>query len=104
MIAGGVIGAIGAIGSALSAFVPALQSTGINGGLSGLAMDITITHYFSILVDEDRENHGRPLCKLRTLGTLPGYQLIQEGDVVMDGTDTERAAVKALLEGGYYFE
>ena len=104
VIAGGVIGALGAVGSALTSFIPALQSTGINGGLSGLAMDITITHYFSILVDEDLENHGRPLCKLRILGTLPGYQLIQEGDVVMDGTDTERAAVKALLEGGYFFE
>lgn len=104
MIAGGVIGAISAIGSALTAFVPALQSTGINGGLSGLAMDITITHYFSILADEDRANHGRPLCKLRVLGTLPGYQQVQEGDVDMAGMDSERAAVKALLEGGYYFE
>lgn len=104
VIAGGVIGALGAVGSALTSFIPALQSTGINGGLSGLAMDITITHYFSILVEEDRENHGRPLCKLRTLGALPGYQLIQEGDVEMSGTDSERAAVKALLEGGYFFE
>ena len=92
------------IGNAASAFVPQLQSSGINGGLSGLDTDITLTHYFSILVDEDLENHGRPLCKLRTLGALPGYQLIQEGDVVMGGTDSERAAVKALLEGGYYFE
>lgn len=101
---GAMIGAAAMIGNAASAFVPQLQSSGINGGLSGLDTDITLTHYFSILVDEDRENHGRPLCKLRTLGTLPGYQLIQEGDVVMSGTDSERAAVKALLEGGYYFE
>lgn len=92
------------IGSAVNAFIPNQSSIGGNGGFSELRgkANLYYEHYFP--VDEDLQNAGRPLCEMRVLSSLPGYQLIMDGDVQISGTAGEQAAVKSFLEGGYYYE
>lgn len=93
-----------AIGSAVSAYKPLISSIGGNGGFSDLNGFVELQHSFFYPVDEDNANAGRPLCEIRQLSTLPGYQLIMDGDVNIAGTAGEQAMIKSYLEGGYYYE
>lgn len=93
-----------AIGSAVSAYKPLISSIGGNGGFSDLNGFVELQHSFFYPVDEDNANAGRPLCEIRQLSTLPGYQKIMDGDVTIAGTAGEQAMIKSYLEGGYYYE
>ena len=93
-----------AIGSAISAYKPLLSTMGGSGGFSDLNGKVQLQQSFFYPVDEDIVNAGRPLCETRTLSTLSGYQKILDGDVQIAGTAGEQAAVKAFLEGGYFYE
>lgn len=101
---GAAVGAFASIGNAASAFVPQLQSSGINGGLSGLDTDITLTHYFSIIADEDLINNGRPLCKFVQLGSLSGFTVCESGELNIECMDKEREQIAAYLTEGFYIE
>lgn len=96
--------AANAIGSAVSAYKPLLSTVGGSGGFSDLNGKVQLQQTFFYQVDEDNANKGRPLCELRQLSTLSGYQQIMDGDVIIAGTAGEQAAVKAFLEGGYFYE
>lgn len=93
-----------AIGSAVSAYKPLVSSIGGNGGFSDLNGLVELQQSFFYPVDEDNANAGRPLCEIRQLSTLPGYQKIMDGDVTIAGTAGEQAMIKSYLEGGYYYE
>ena len=101
---GAFSGIANTIGSAADMMKPTVSSTGGSGGFVDLAGGITLQYIFYYPVDEDLQNAGRPLCEVRTLSTLPGYQLIMDGDVQISGTAGEQAAVKTFLEGGYFYE
>lgn len=92
------------IGSAVNSMVPNQSSIGGNGGFSELRGQATLYYEHYYPVDDDNANAGRPLCEIRQLSTLPGYQLIMDGDVLISGTAGEQAAIKSFLEGGYYYE
>lgn len=108
LMAGSVSGVMNGIttmiGSAVNAFIPNQSTVGGNGGFSELdgTAKLYYEHYYP--VDEDNTNAGRPLCEIRQLSTLPGYQLIMDGDVTIAGTAGEQAMIKSYLEGGYYYE
>ena len=59
---------------------------------------------FFEIVDDDPDQNGRPLCKMKTLGNLGGYMLIQDGDVPTNGTAAEDRQIRSYLEGGFYYE
>lgn len=103
-IAGAAVAGSGLIGTAANAMRPSVTSIGGNGGYSDLSGRITILAQFYHMPGEDNANAGRPLCETRQLSTLPGYQKIMDGDVVIAGTAGEQAMIKSYLEGGYYYE
>lgn len=96
------------ITSAVATASSKVDVTASGGGVTAVKQEsggkLILDATFLPVVDENNVENGRPLCRIRTLATLPGYQVIQEGDIDMPGMDSERAAVKALLEGGYYYE
>ena len=103
-IAGASMSAIGLVGSAVNAMRPSVSSIGGNGGFSDITGRITLLAQFYHMPGEDISHAGRPLCDNRQLSTLPGYQKIMDGDVTISGTAGEQAAIKAFLEGGYFYE
>lgn len=103
-LAGAAMSGLGMLGSATDAMRPAVSSIGGNGGYSDLYGRITLLAQFYHMPEEDNSHAGRPLCKNKTLSTIPGYQLIMDGDVAINGTAGEQAAIKAYLEGGYFYE
>ena len=92
------------IGNAVEALMPRAQTIGSTGAFVSNRGTFRLDAQFFRPVNDDNTHNGRPLCEVRTLSTLSGYQLIQDGDVAISGTATEDAKVRAYLEGGYYYE
>lgn len=104
-VAGAISSAASGIGNAVNALKPRQQSMGSGGGFDDIQpVTWTLDHQFFRPVTDDLAHNGRPLCQLRQLSTLAGYQLIQDGDVPIPGTSTEADQVRRYLETGYYYE
>lgn len=101
----GIVGGVmSAIGSAVSAYKPVVSSMGGNGGFGDLTGRFTLSGQFYNIAEEDRQNCGRPLCKMRQIKTLGGFIMVKEGDVEINGFGSEQALLKSYLEGGFYYE
>lgn len=103
-LAGMISGGIGGIGNAINSLAPRAQSIGSGGGFAHLRGDFELDFQFFRPVDDDLTQNGRPLCEKRTISTLSGYMLIQDGDVAINGTRTEGEQIRAYLEQGLYYE
>ena len=103
-IMGAISGAVGMIGSAVEAAIPKMTSLGANGSFAEFQLDPTVYATFYPIVDEDNADRGRPLCKMRVLSSLPGYQVIADPDIAIGGTSDENRQIKSYLAGGYFYE
>ena len=101
---GGVLGAVNGIGNGVSSLMPRASTIGTTGSFGTLQGDFRLDHQFFRPIADDNIHNGRPLCAMRTLNTLSGYMIIQDGDVPINGTSSEDSAIRAYLEGGFYYE
>ena len=67
-----------------------------------LATILIAIHY--VIVDEDITHKGRPLCEVRTLGSLSGFILCAEGDIDIACFDNERKLIRQYLTTGFFWE
>lgn len=102
--AGAVMGGGASIGDAVKAIQARAQTVGSTGSFVSNRGDFRLDYQFFRPVDDDNTHNGRPLCDVRQIGTLSGYMLVQDGDVAINGTSAEDAAVRNYLEGGFYYE
>ena len=91
-----------AVGNAISALTPRSQTIGSGGSYGQLYQEAGLYTQFFEIVDDDLQKNGRPLCKV--VYPSSGYYKIQDGDVPINGTAMEAAALKAYLESGFYME
>lgn len=104
-IFGGLATAISGVGNAISAQYPDVSTTGTNGArIAVMPTNIWLTITHQLIVGEDRENHGRPLCERRRLSTLPGYLMISDPDVEIPATRAEIDAIKEHMKNGFFYE
>lgn len=103
-IAGALLGSASGIGNAAEALMPRASTIGGSGGFAGAMGSFRLDHQFFRPVDDDNTHNGRPLCEMRTINTLSGYILVQDGDVATNGTSSEDAAIRSYLETGFYYE
>lgn len=103
-VAGAIQGGLSAISGAVNAAQPDVNTTGINGGFGALSGSWKLTGTFYSVADEDNAHRGRPLCQVRQLSTLPGYQLCTDTDLQLPCTRDEMDIIRGYLESGYYFE
>ena len=104
-ILGGIATAVSGIGNAVSAQYPDVSTTGTNGARIAVCPTniwVTITH--QLIVEEDRPNHGRPLCERRKLSSLPGYLVISDPDVSIPATKDEIEAIRQFMVSGFFYE
>lgn len=101
---GGVIGAVSGIGNAVESLMPRANTIGTTGTFAANHGDFRLDFQFFRPVNDDNTHNGRPLCQVKTISSLSGYMLIQDGDVAINGTATEDGKVRAYLEGGFYYE
>ena len=107
--AGNAAGAIGGLTSGISDFVqgalPEVQAYKAgSGSLLQNELSINLVSFFQDIVDEDNSEFGRPLCEVRQLSTLAGYQLVRDGDIGIAGTSREQEQIRSYLESGYFYE
>lgn len=95
---------VGAIGSAIDAMLPHASTSGGSGSFSDLCGSMTVYAYFGSVLDDDNAHVGRPLCKNRTLSSIPGYIKCMDGDISVSALDAERTTIKTELESGFYYE
>ena len=103
-LSGLITGGLSAIGGAVEAAMPDVTTSGVNGGFAGLYGDWSLISTFYSVAAEDNTHRGRPLCQVRKLSTLSGYQLLTDTDLEIPCTRMEMDAIKGYLESGYYFE
>lgn len=102
---GGIATAVSGIGNAVTAQYPDVSTTGTNGARIAVCPTniwVTITH--QLIVEEDRPNHGRPLCERRKLSSLPGYLVISDPDVSIPATKDEIEAIRQFMVSGFFYE
>lgn len=103
--AGAILGGVAGMASGfMQAKKPIASNVGGNGSFIDLVYPCKLYARFQTAVQDDNTNHGRPLMQMRTLNTLSGYILVQDGDISLDSTQSESQQVKAYLEGGFYYE
>lgn len=101
---GAISGTMGLLGNAIDAQIPKYSSNGSNGSFAEFENAPTIYASFYPIIEEDNENRGRPLCAVKTLSDLPGYQVIADPDLAIAGTSEENRAIKSYLANGYFYE
>ena len=94
----------GAIGTMIERQIPQARSTGQRGDFSSLRGDFKAVWTWRYVADEDNTHRGRPLCEVRQLSTLSGYQLIGDPDVRTNLTADEDRQINQYLSTGFYYE
>lgn len=59
---------------------------------------------FKILVDDNNEHHGRPLCKRVQLFSIPGLIMVDDPDIALTATAAEIDSVKSYMKNGFFLE
>lgn len=59
---------------------------------------------FKILVDDNNDDHGRPLCKRVQLSTIPGFIMVDDPDIALPATAAEIDSVKSYMKNGFFLE
>lgn len=99
-----ITGAVNGIGNAYVA----QETTPLQKGGTGSIVDYTwpgsLRNNVLMISDEYNAHIGRPLNQARQISTIPGYIKCLDGDVEFPGTSAEISAVKAALEGGFFYE
>lgn len=98
-------GAFGSVGNALSQLLPTVTTVGSRGSVADyVTRTPTIRNKFALLVDDDNEHRGKPLCKDVVLNTLEGFTVCADVEIQLASTDAERTELKSMMEGGFYIE
>lgn len=83
-----------------------VQSQSKGGGASVAKYGITpyLTGVFYDLVDDNNEDHGRPLCQRVQLSSIPGFIMVDDPDIALNATAAEIDSVKSYMRNGFFFE
>lgn len=96
--------ALGAIGSIAENKIPSINSIGSSGGMGGLGGVPTLISMFYQVVADDIANQGAPLCQMARVDTLPGYQMVGNPHLEIDGLPGEAEQICNYMRGGYYYD
>lgn len=103
--ASAIIGAATAgIGTIAGAIGSAASSSSQGGAITAMLEPMRLDTTFFRVTGADNVHNGRPLMQTRTINTLSGFVMVQKGDVPIAGTQSEADEIRALLEGGFYYE
>lgn len=77
-----------------------------SGGIAGVTAHPVpvLTSVFQFTAEEDNGSAGRPLCRNKTISSIPGFIMCDHVEMALPAMDTEIAEVKRLMEGGFFYE
>lgn len=103
-VAGNAIGAVVGIGNAVNSVMGKVNTIGVNGSASQLGTPPQLSATFIKIVDENNADRGRPLCQVRRIDTLPGYQIHADPEMSLSCTQSEMVTISGYLTGGFLYE
>ena len=103
-LAGNPLGVASGITSAVQSLMPQIHTAGSVGSMVNFIKKPILTMQFKNLVTVDNEHLGRPLMQRRTINTLSGYMQIENPDVDIPATATEKDTIVNFMRSGFYYE
>ena len=105
-------GAATLAGAAASGIATAMEAAGgtatssnVGGGFATIVDErIWLDSMFCDITDSDNARFGRPLCEIRTINTLPGYNIVADGNLALAIPLPERQEIRNFLESGFFYE
>lgn len=99
-----IMNGISGVGSTAESILPQVTVKGANGSKAEYGTTPFLLSEFMQVVDQDLEHLGAPLCSIRQLSSLPGYQMIARPEIDCPCTAAENEQIANYLRGGYYYE
>ena len=90
----------------LNGSASSVSISGTASGFSGLALAgqaFLILRYTDI-TEADIAHAGRPLCKIKALGSLSGFCLCRDGEVEAAATEEELSQISDFLNNGFFID
>lgn len=103
-VGGTIASGAAAVDSFYNSRVPRATNIGSRGNLAALEGYAYFEYTWRLVANDDNTDHGRPLCAVYQLSTLPGYQMILDPHISTNGTAVEDDQINAFLAGGYFYE
>lgn len=107
-VGGAITSAVNGISNALNNFKPQTAISGANNSMlayKGTNKGAMLRMRYCDCVGVDAAEFGRAYCNTPTsISALSGYIKCGHGDIDIAGLDSEKRAVKAYLEGGFFYE
>lgn len=100
----GISGAASGIMDAAQATNAEVASKGATGSTIAFDMPPYLVARFSIMVDDNNEDAGRPLCKRVLISSIPGFIMVYNPDVSLPATQAELDAIRGYMSGGFFYE
>lgn len=103
-ITGNAMGVAQGIGNAVNSVMGKVNTIGVNGSVSQILTPPQLSATFIKIVDENNADRGRPLCQVRRIDTLPGYQIHADPEMSLPCTQSEMVTISGYLTGGFLYE
>ena len=105
---GGIISATSSgVGSLSENKFPKASGVGTSGAMLNMFNEDSgfyISCKHDLLVDENYIELGSPLCKVKTISSIPGFILCSGADFGGAGTENERNEINNYLNTGFFYE
>lgn len=95
--------AAGFVGSAAASMTPKTDSVGSNGSYAELYRPYILCQFFK-QTEDDNADRGKPLCKVGTISSYPGYIQTSDCDIALLATDAEIISVRNQMNSGFFYE
>ena len=92
------------ISNAVKTWLPQFAKVGSQGFFGNIDESAHLYCDFTHIVDEDNADLGRPLMQKRQINTIPGYILVNDADIAIDGYAGEISSVISYMNGGFFYE
>ena len=101
-------GSISDVGNGILNAAQATNADTASKGATGSTIAFDSVPYmvarFKILVDDNNEHHGKPLCKRVKISSIPGYIMVDDPDIALAATAEEIDSIKSYLKNGFFYE
>lgn len=101
-------GSISDVGNGILNAAQATNADVASKGATGSTIAFDTVPYivarFKILVDDNNEHNGRPLCQRVQLFSIPGFIMVDNPDIALTATAAEIDSVKSYMKNGFFLE
>lgn len=103
-LTGNIFGAISGVSSAIESQMPQVSTSGANGSFVAFIQQPVLIIERTMLVNENKEEFGKPIYQNFKINTIPGYILCGEADHDFACTDVESQMINNALKTGFFYE